>query len=509
MTTARERLVRYRTDPVAFCREILRFEPWSKQRQILESVRDHNRTAVRSCHAAGKTAIAARAVVWFLAVHPHAKVITTAPTLHQVRDLLWREIHLAYQAAGGFIGGELYDTRLELATDWFAVGLSTDQPERFQGHHAEHLLVVFDEASGIDEEIYEAASGFMTSPGARSLLIGNPTRTSGEFFNAFHNARGFYNPIAIAASSTPAFTGEPVPEQVLRQLVSPQWVDEHTRKWGEGSPLWQIRINAEFPSQSDDAVISLRDLEDAQARTLEPGLPLILACDVARFGSDQTVIALRRGNVIRIVKSYGGRDTMHTVGELTRLARQLEETEGRRPVIVIDDAGLGGAVTDRLQELNEYRIHPYHGGRSASHPRDYPNRRSEDWFTLGDVLPHIDLDSDQELAADLLAPRYTIDSQGRRVVEPKADTKKRLRRSPDRADAVIMAISLDPPGRPPRGQRRTSVPRGRIDTIPHQHLSYAERHYLERTQGDSSYSTIDAELSQRLGLPAPGIHFRT
>jgi hypothetical protein len=230
MTAARERLARYQADPVLFCREVLRFEPWSKQREILESVRDHTRTAVRSCHGAGKTATAARAALWFLAVHHGAKVVTTAPTFLQVRDLLWREIRVAHQVAGGFIGGELYDTRLELATDWLAFGLSTDQPERFQGHHAEHLLLVVDEASGVAEEIFEASAGFLTSPGARCLLIGNPTRTSGEFFNAFHAARGFYNTIAIPASSTPAFTGEEIPHQVSRRLVSRAWVDEHTRK---------------------------------------------------------------------------------------------------------------------------------------------------------------------------------------------------------------------------------------------------------------------------------------
>jgi hypothetical protein len=160
----------------------------------------------------------------------------------------------------------------------------------------------------------EAAAGFLTSPGARLLLIGNPTRTSGEFFNA----RAFYNCIAIPAESTPAFTGENVPAQVAAKLVGRTWVEDHRRKWGEQSPLYQVRIGAEFPSQSDDVVVALGDLEAAQQRELEPGWPLIVACDVARFGSDNTVIAIRRGNVVRIAKSYGGRDTMRNVGELTR-----------------------------------------------------------------------------------------------------------------------------------------------------------------------------------------------
>jgi phage terminase large subunit len=454
MTTAVATLERYRADPVAFCVEVLRFTPWSKQAEILRSVRDHSRTSVRSCHGGGKTAVAARAALWFLAVHPNSRVVTTAPTWAQVKDLLWREIHVGYHAAQGFMGGALFDTRLELGTEWVALGLSTNQPENFQGHHAEHLLLICDEASGISQQIFEAASGFLTSPGARALLIGNPTQTSGEFFASFHSARGFYNTIAIPASSTPAFTDEPVPPTVLRRLVSRQWVDEHTKKWGEGSPLWQVRINAEFPSMADDAVIALADLEAAQARILQPGFPFILSCDVARYGNDQTTFLVRRGNVARIVKSYGGRDLMRTVGEITKLARQLAAEHDQQPTVIIDDAGVGGGVVDRLRELNEYQVVDYLGARSARHQRDYPNRRSEDWFLLAEILGLLDLDpEDEDLGADLLSPRYTLDSQARRVVDRKDETKNRLRRSPDRGDALIMAYSIERPtldGKPVR-----------------------------------------------------------
>ena len=454
--SAADVLARYQRDPVSFAREVLRFEPWSKQRAILESVRDHTRTAVRSCHGPGKTATAARCALWFLSVFPGSRVITTAPTWAQVRDLLWREIHVAHAASNGFVGGTLLDARLELGIDWFALGLSSDRGERFQGHHAEHLLLVVDEASGVSEEIFEAAAGFLTSPGARLLLIGNPTKTSGEFFAAFHASRAFYNTIRIAAEDTPAFTGERVPPEVLSKLVSRQWVEEHTAKWGEGSPLWQVRIAAEFPSQSDDVVVSLGDLEQAQRNDLEPGEPLVLSCDVARFGSDNTVFAVRRGHVIRVVQSYGGRDTMRTVGEITKLARELETAHGVRPLVVVDDAGLGGGVVDRLKELNEFPVKAYLGAKAATQPADYPNARCEDWFRLAEVLPELDLADDEELAADLLAPRYSLDSQARRVVEPKAETKKRIRRSPDRGDAVVMALSVDK-----RKPMRTFLPRRR------------------------------------------------
>ena len=439
---AQETLERYQGDPVAYCREILKWEPWSLQCKTLESVRDHDRTAVASCHGTGKTATAARAVVWFLSVFPHSRVVTTAPTAAQLRDVLWREIGAAYHSADGFIGGELYGTRLEIAADWFAVGLSTDRPERFQGFHAEHLLLVVDEASGVSEEIYDAASGFLTSPGARALLIGNPTQVSGEFYAAFHQARSFYNTIRISAFDTPAFTGEKVGRNVARRLVGKRWVETHTRKWGEESPLYAVRIAAEFPSTSDDTVVALGDLEAAQRRELEPGLPLVVSADVARFGSDETVIVVRRGNIVRIARTYSGKDTMRTVGEILRIARSLGVEEGRKPIITVDDAGLGGGVVDRLKEQREFKVVPFLGA-GASRSKEYPRKRDEAWFSFSEKLVELDLPPDEDLAADLLAPRYSLDSAGRRVVESKSETKRRLRRSPDRGDAVVMSFAVD------------------------------------------------------------------
>lgn len=442
MTGARAALERYRADPVAFVREVLRFEAWSKQAAVLESVRDHKRTAVRSCHGAGKSAVAARAALWYLSAFPGSRVITTAPTRAQLRDVLWREIRSAFHASGGFLTGELSQTRLEIRDDWFAVGLSTDEPERFQGHHAEHLLLVVDEASGVGQEIFEAASGFLTSPGARLLMIGNPTRTSGEFYDAFHRQRGFYNTIAISAEDTPALTGEAVSDEVARALVSREWVEEHRRKWGEASPIFQVRALGQFPTSSDRNVCSLADVEAAQTREVVPGSPVVVACDVARYGSDQTVIVVRRGNQLRVAKSYGGQDTMRTAGEILRVARETVAAAGVRPVLVVDDAGVGGGVTDRLREVGEFPVHAFTGAARARDRGQFPNRRSEAWFGFGERLGELDLPVDEELAGDLVAPEYGVDSMGRWALERKDDTKRRLGRSPDRGDAATMAFAI-------------------------------------------------------------------
>lgn len=438
---ARRVIGRIRTDPVWFARHVLGAHPWSKQREILESVAKHRRTAVRSGHGTGKTYTAALAALWFMQL-PGARVITTAPTWHQVKSLLWHEIGSRYREAVVPLGGEMLQTELRYPDGRYAIGLSTrpDEPEAFAGHHAQNILVVFDEASGVAQPIFEAAEGYMTTPGARMLLVGNPTRPEGEFYEAFNSKRGTYNTIAVSAFDLPWATGEKIPADVSAHLTSEQWVEEKRSGWGEGSILWDVRVMGQFPRGADDAVCALADVEDAQARTLEPEGESVVSCDVARFGSDETVIATREGPRIRIAKSYFGRDTMQTAGWVIRIAEAMEN----RPLIVIDDDGVGGGVTDRLRELG-WKVHQFRGGERAIEPAKYPNARSESWFRMGEALTELDLDPDPQLAADLTAPRWKMNSKGQRVVEKKDETKKRIGRSPDRGDAVLMTLAPDVP----------------------------------------------------------------
>lgn len=472
---ARKVLERIRRDPVWFCREILRFEPWSKQREILESVRDNPATAVRSSHGTGKTATAAEVVLWFLAAFgPECLVVTTAPTWRQVRDLLWREIRKSYKRSG-FFAGKLTETRLDFAPDWYAVGLSTNQPENFQGYHAPHLLFVVDEASGVKQPIFEAAEGFLTAAGSRTLMIGNPTQVGGEFYSAFHSARALYKTIHISAFDTPAFTGEEVSPAVTRVLPSVEWVErmmlkyrvpEKDKQGGKGTklhPVYEVRVLGQFPSQGERAVVPMFEVENAQARELpmperdlsptssdeeralyETTWPVVVTCDPARFGDDETVIALRHGNRVRIVEVVQGQDTMKTVGSILRVARANTHPLYGKPVLVVDEIGIGAGIIDRLKEIGEFRVVAYNASAAPAEMNKgiggYPNARSELWFEFAnEILPELDLDDDEDLLADLCAPEYTIDSQGRQVVEPKQETKKRLGRSPDRADACMMA----------------------------------------------------------------------
>jgi hypothetical protein len=456
---------RYRTDPLAFIDERLHLNLYSRQREIVSAVYEHERVAVKSGNATGKTVAAAATSLAWLAGGPGSVVVSTSATDAQLRRVLWREMRARFRSARAFFDGATVSaTEIFIEPGWYATGFSTDTPEAFQGIHAERVLVVVDEASAISEDIYAAIEGLLSTAGARVLLVGNPLRTSGTFFDCFNSRRDDWHTITVSAYDTPNFTREDVPREVRNRLVSRRWVERLEKRGGN---TYSVKVMGEFPGESDDTVVSLDDLRQAYGQEIEPGWPLIIGVDVARYGSDHTAIAIREGNRIRVVDSYQGKNLMWTSGRVTGLARRLHEHTGRRPVIVIDDVGVGGGLVDRLTELHEFKIEPFNAARSSSRPREFPNKRSELWFLLSELVPLLDLDErDEELKADLLAPTFAFASDGGRVVEPKANTKKRLRRSPDRADAVLLTLAFDPPrapGRPrPRGMQ-TFLPKGRID----------------------------------------------
>jgi len=467
---ARQIQARIRDDPDWFCRTILQLTLWSKQREIIESVRDNPRTAVRSSHGVGKTLTAGATALWFMAAYPNESlVVTTAPTWRQVKDQLWKEIrHL--QGRSGFFDGKMTETRLTFGEKWYAVGLSTNRAENFQGYHSPRLLFIVDEASGVDEQIYEAADGFQAY---RTLLIGNPTQIGGRFHSAFFGqSAASWKRIGLSTFDTPAFTGEDVPPAVLASLPSREWLETMKAQYGtpddaeQGStsttllnPVYEIRVLGQFPSQASNAVIPVHLVEKAMEREYdlsdpEDTWPCVISCDPASFGEDMTAITIRRGLTIEDVRTVNGQDLMETARVLLELARDNNPHPlYGKPVIVIDEIGIGEGLVSYLRKQGEFRIVAYNAAKSPAEenkPKNqregglgggYRNARSELWFEFCEEwLPKISLPNDEKLLAELCAPLYDFDLNGARVVEPKKETKKRLGRSPDRADAVMMAF---------------------------------------------------------------------
>ena len=189
--------------PVLFAEDVLHVTLWTKQKEVLEALAVNRRVAVKSGNGLGKGFCSAVAVLWFLHTHNPAIVLSTAPTFRQVRYVLWRQIRRLYGPASLALGGKMLDTRWELADDRYAMGLSAESADQFQGFHSDNMLIVVDEAEGVSDEIYEGIEAVMTSSEPRLLLIGNPTTVSGAFRRAFYEERKLYYPITISALDSP------------------------------------------------------------------------------------------------------------------------------------------------------------------------------------------------------------------------------------------------------------------------------------------------------------------
>jgi len=408
-------------------REVLHVEPWEKQRQILEAIRDHRRVAVRSCHHSGKTFIAAAVVHWFCRNFQPSLVITTAPTDRQVRKQLWHEIGQHHRRSG--LPGTLNSLELLVSENQRAYGFSTNEPDRFQGWHEENILVIADEASGIPEEIYEAMEGTLTSKNARQLVIGNPTFAGGTFYNAFRSP--LYEKFHISAYDVPD------------HLLSPGWKEERKIEWGEESPVYQVRVLGEFPDQAEDALIAMRWVTAAMERWQDEAEGERSGCtigvDVARYGSDESVAVVRRGSRVLDVVGWRGQDTMASVGRIAALGREYQAV-----AINVDEIGIGAGVLDRLVADGLPAV-GVNVGESAWDSEHYANRRAEVFFALQDRFKtgDISLPDDSTLLAQLTSLKFTYTPKGQLKIESKEDMRKRGLPSPDRADALALAFAVE------------------------------------------------------------------
>lgn len=422
-------------------------ELWSKQREVMASVREHRRTAVRAGHGVSKSFTAALLAAWWVTTHPvgDALVVTTAPTQAQVSAILWGELRRLHARLDlpGTIG---LDNVWRVGSQTVAIGrkpADTDEVA-FQGLHARHVLAILDEAAGLPDALWDAVAGVVTSDTSRQLAIGNPDSRGGRFERCFEPGSG-WNPIHVPVTESPAFTGEAVSADLLAVLPSPAWVEDARAQWGENSPQYASRVLGNFPEADENALVSWRQIGAAQARRpVGPPLPVLLSVDVARFGGDSTVIALRTGWAVKVLHSARGWATTETAGHLTRLSRELGGL-----AVVVDDTGVGGGVTDLLNENGVYVL-PFIGAAAASDSAAFANRRAEAYWRVRQAMEAglLSLDpGDAALARQLARQRYSLDSKGRVLLASKETLRAKGEPSPDRADAVSMTlIDLTPKG---------------------------------------------------------------
>lgn len=408
----------------------------------------HDRISIRSGHKVSKSHSAAILALWWATTKRDARVPITSASFNQVVKILWREITSMYRKANLNVplGGQMYrdpSSGLVFPNGNEIFGFSTDQPERAAGISGENLLYIIDEASGVDEAVFEAMEGNMAA-GAKMVLFSNPTRMIGTFFDSFHSKSRFWHNIHISSQHSPNVTGE----REIKGLAGPKWVQEKKEEWGEKSPMFQVRVEGNFPSQGDDAVIGLSLATDAQMRWENAPTEgaLRIGVDPARYGEDETVIwAVRGVKALEPVVGFNW-NGQQIAAKVLEVIRRLKRPTDDKIYVKIDVIGLGASPTDFLNIMQEAKdlgvvVRPVNVAHASSNPDVYADLRTQlcfdlrDWLEAGGTLP-----KDERLTQEVVSATYTLDAKGRNRVASKKDERRLLGRSPDRRNALELAI---------------------------------------------------------------------
>ncbi len=435
----RESILRWRSDPVSFVVEAVGV-PEEKideqQKKLLRALPGNRFISGKSGHGIGKTATESWIIYWFLMCYPNSRVICTAPTEDQLTKIMWPEAakwyeksklkeYIQWNKAKIFIRGEE-----ETA---FAVYRTATKPEALQGFHADNILFILDEASGIDDEIWEPVEGALTSGNSRAIALGNPTRPEGAFYRTFTENSNFWKTFTFSS--------------VDSTLVSPEYVDRMKRKYGEDSDVYRVRVLGEFPSQVSNAFIPLFLCERSLNNEVEHTPFLKMGVDIARFGDDYSVWVIRAGGrIIKVVKRQL-MDTMEVAGQTARL---MDDFRIAGENVYLDVIGVGAGVVDRLNELKR----SVNGVNVAESPMEsneliYLNKRAELWGIVKQELTNkklnlkveSDIEMTNDLCGELASPQYKFTSKGQYQIESKEDMKRRGVQSPNIADALCLSYA--------------------------------------------------------------------
>ena len=430
---------RYARSPTLFVREVLGVEPLDYQAEFLEAIASGERKiSIRSGHGTGKSTAASWAMLWYFLMHYPNKVVVTAPTSSQLFDALFAEMKRwinelpdAFKEVLNVKSDRVEHTAAPSEMFISARTSRAETPEALAGVHSEHVMLIVDEASGVPEQVFEAAAGSMSGHNATTIMLSNPTRSSGTFFESQNRLADSWWTRRWSCIDSP--------------LVSDEFIEEMKLRYGEESNAFRIRVLGEFPQADDDTIIPFHLVETATHRDIEgdSDLPSVWGLDVSRFGNDKTALCKRQGSIVTEIRSWAGLDLMQTVGRVVAEYEALLPSKQPREILV-DSIGLGSGVVDRLRELGL----PVRGINVAEAPSmggTYLNLRSELWFKTKAWFEDraCKLPKDDQLVAELTGIRYSFTSSGKMKAESKDEMRKRGLASPDLADALCLTMASD------------------------------------------------------------------
>ena len=466
----------YRDNWNLFAKEILGVRLDRQQRMILDAVQRNKKISVRSGHARGKDYLAAVASICFLYLNYPSKVISTAPTGRQVTSIMMSEISKIHKNARVPLGGEVLASKVKFENEpgWFLEGFkaSDKATEAWTGFHSPNLMVVATEASGLDQSNFDAIEGLLTG-NSKLLLIFNPNQAIGESYRSTKDVG--YSKFCLDCLDAPNVRAK---KNLIPGQVDYEWVLDKINRWcveiGEleydktqydfkfegkyyrPNDLFRVKVRGQYPRESSDQLVPIGWIEAAFSRWHELkdfNGDYTLGVDVAGLGRDETVFVHRFGDSIRNIEAFSGQDHMETAGKI----RNILLGGG---VAKIDTIGEGAGVYSRLAELGCNAISAKFSERAAddfgnklndiSGELTFANMRSYCYWCIRDALnpqneTNLVLPQDELLSQELTETKFKYRSDGSIIIEPKEDIKKRLKRSPDRADGLALTFFPDEP----------------------------------------------------------------
>jgi hypothetical protein len=444
----------YKKAPLSFCKDMLGVTLSEQQRPLfLDMIEADARVIVKSATGTGKTFLLACVILHQLLTEPSINIMATSPSAGQLQRGLRKEL--------GIVHGLFKDQRVadmfEIQRDaiflrdtketniCYLVTGSAENEENLAGVHAKKVIVLIDEASGINDKVMGILKGNLTTAGSSMVQTSNPQRPSGPYYDLFQNPPTGYKMVTLDAYGSP--------------MISKKWIAEQIEFYGEDSDFVRVRILGEFPRASDSLFFQSDQITNAMERNLNPldymNMPLIMGVDVARFGSDKSVIVLRQGPKLVDIQLYSGLDTQ----ELS--AKVIEYYNRNRGIsaIIVDDVGIGAGVVDTLKH-KRIPVTPINVGSRPQNTRAYFNLRAEIYDEVKEWLRYADIPQMKAIEAELRSIKYGFNSRSQLQLLSKADMKKSGDPSPDILDALTFTfyynVNKINRRRSPRGIRKVN-----------------------------------------------------